>query len=223
LTSTPKSTKSSRAGRPSLTELTRRKTKIVDIATRLFMENGFAATSLVEVAKKARVATRTIYQHFGDKVDLFQEVIFARDNAPSIDSPYVTEDDTLPKALTRAGLYAYEFSLHPKTVSLMRLMVAERNRFPELIRKVSEASYRRFYENIELVFVKLSEFGRIPGGNHRESARLFVDLILGVAPFFNYLNWGHQAPTAAELKTKVDLFIAGRFGATIQSAQRAHR
>ena len=67
------------AGRPTAVELERRKGRVMEVATALFVANGYAATSLVDIARGAGVATRTLYRHFGDKEALFREVIFARD------------------------------------------------------------------------------------------------------------------------------------------------
>ena len=73
--------KGNSAGRPTLDELERRKAKVMKVATDLFVRQGYAATSLVDIAKQAGVATRTLYQHFGDKEAMFQSVMYARDSA----------------------------------------------------------------------------------------------------------------------------------------------
>jgi AcrR family transcriptional regulator len=44
---------------------------ISDAATRLFIEHGFEAVSLAQVAEAADVAIKTIFNHFGSKEDLF--------------------------------------------------------------------------------------------------------------------------------------------------------
>jgi len=60
-----KKKKPRQAGRPTLVELERRKRKVLEVATKLFVRDGYSATSLVDIAKGAGVATRTVYQHFG--------------------------------------------------------------------------------------------------------------------------------------------------------------
>ncbi|MFN8109241.1 MAG: helix-turn-helix domain-containing protein [Thermoleophilia bacterium] len=49
--------------------LTRR--AISDVATRLFIERGFDAVTLADVAEAAQVSVKTILNHFGSKEDLF--------------------------------------------------------------------------------------------------------------------------------------------------------
>src|SRR5690349_13087587 len=44
---------------------------ISDVATRLFLERGFDAVTVAEVAKVADVAVQTVFNHFPTKEDLF--------------------------------------------------------------------------------------------------------------------------------------------------------
>ncbi|MGD9696285.1 MAG: TetR/AcrR family transcriptional regulator [Thermoleophilia bacterium] len=59
--------------RPGLRErkkaLTRR--AISDVATRLFIERGFDAVTLAEVAEEAGVSVKTVFNYFGSKEELF--------------------------------------------------------------------------------------------------------------------------------------------------------
>ncbi len=210
----------SRAGRPTSDELERRKQRVVEAATRLFVDHGYAATSLVDIASAAGVATRTIYQHFGDKADMFREVIFSRDNAPPIEAPVISAEDSLYTSLMRIAHFTLETSLNPKTVRLMRLMVSEHERFQDLTRKVANTSYEAFYASVEKMFVELHRLGRIPADDHLQTAKFFADFILGATPFYNYANWLDKRPTDSQLSGKIELFIRGRFGADI--AKYAH-
>jgi TetR/AcrR family transcriptional regulator, mexJK operon transcriptional repressor len=210
----------SKAGRPTSDELERRKQRVIEAATQLFVDHGYAATSLVDIARKAGVATRTIYQHFGDKADMFREVIFSRDNAPHTEPPGVSPEDSLYTSLMRIAHYTLEISLNPKTVKLMRLMVSETERFADLTRKVANTSYEVFYGSIQTMFAELHRLGRIPADDHLQTAKFFADFILGATPFYTIANWVNQRPTDLLLSGKVELFIRGRFGAEV--AKHAH-
>src|SRR5580704_15798189 len=48
---------------------------LLESAAACFFENGFAATSLDEVARRARVTKGAIYHHFASKRDLFMAVL----------------------------------------------------------------------------------------------------------------------------------------------------
>jgi AcrR family transcriptional regulator len=49
--------------------------KIVNAAQRLFLDNGYAATTLEEIAADAGVAVQTVYFHFGNKRTVLKEVM----------------------------------------------------------------------------------------------------------------------------------------------------
>src|SRR5437879_5032155 len=64
-----------RGGRPSRLEAAQLAEKILDVATGLFLTQGFGATSIDAVAEQARISKRTFYHRFRDKADLFEAVV----------------------------------------------------------------------------------------------------------------------------------------------------
>jgi len=49
--------------------------RLVEVATEVFIERGFAATSMTEVCRRAGVTRGAMYHHFGDKTSLFRGVV----------------------------------------------------------------------------------------------------------------------------------------------------
>lgn len=47
---------------------------ILDVAMRLFSQQGVSSTSLAQIAQAAGVTRGAIYWHFKDKTDLFSEI-----------------------------------------------------------------------------------------------------------------------------------------------------
>lgn len=211
------------AGRPTAAELERRKSRVMEVATELFIQRGFAATSLVDIARGAGVATRTLYQHFGDKEAIFREVIFARDAGAAVTRPTVEAQDTLFDALQRLGHYAYAVTYRDQSIGLMRLMIAESGRFPEFMRAVAISIFARFRRNFEKVFEALESASLIPPSNHARSAELFSDLMLGSHPIMAYTEWDSTAPSDDDLEERIELFILGRYGAKVSQGARKHK
>ncbi|WP_445785405.1 TetR/AcrR family transcriptional regulator [Sphingorhabdus sp.] len=195
----------------------------MQVATELFVERGFAATSLVDIARGAGVATRTLYQHFGDKEVIFREVIFARDAEAALQPPKVEPGDTLYSALLNASNYAYEITYRERSIGLMRLMIAESNRFPEFMQSVAKSIFSHFRSNIEKVLEALAGAGLIPQGNHARSAELFSDLVLGSHPIMTYTNWDSAIPGKADVEERLEMFILGRFGPTVAKNARTKK
>lgn len=219
----PKRKRLNQAGRPTASELERRKGRVMEVATELFVERGFAATSLVDIARGAGVATRTLYQHFGDKEAIFREVIFARDAEAALQAPKVGPGDTLYGALMNAANYAYELTYREQSIGLMRLMIAESNRFPEFMQSVARTIFSHFRSNIEKVLVALAKAGLIPKGDHARSAELFSDLVLGSHPIMTYTNWDAELPGKKDIEERLEMFIMGRFGADVAKTARTKK
>ncbi len=197
------------AGRPTSAELERRKGRVIEVATDLFVAHGYAATSLVDIARLAGVATRTLYQHFGNKEALLREVIFARDTGAFFQRPPIVPGDSVRATLRKTAAYVIDVTYRQRSVDLMQLMIAESKRFPDLTRQVAVATFSRFRRSLAAVFEGMAARGLIADADHGKSASLFLDLVLGSTPIMAYTAWEPAPPTALELDEKVDLFTRG--------------
>lgn len=212
-----------RAGRPTQDELERRKAKVMQVATALFVQHGYAATSLIDIAKAAGVATRTVYQHFGDKEAIFLEVVSARESAAVFSPPSLAGEPTLHDALMRMARYVCDVSLRERSVDLMRLVIAESRRFPDFMRELCDATFKRFRAHVAEMFDELTESGVAPESDSAEAAYMFTDLILGSTPLMVYAGWLMSRPSEAELEAKVNLFITGWYGPEVAKVAKEQR
>ena len=122
-----------RVGRPdqqASEELVRR---ILDAAARLFVNQGYADTSIEQIAAAACSGKQTIYRRFSSKERLFMEVISRQaerllEVARAAESRRANPID----ALKESCRLLLEFALHPDMVRLHRILVAEVERFPNL-------------------------------------------------------------------------------------------
>src|SRR5438477_8299996 len=62
-------------GRPSRLQSAQLSDRILDVATGLFLGDGFGATSIEAVAKRAGISKRTFYHRFHGKEVLFEAVV----------------------------------------------------------------------------------------------------------------------------------------------------
>jgi TetR/AcrR family transcriptional regulator of autoinduction and epiphytic fitness len=104
---------------------------ILDAANRLFLEAGYDRTSLSRVAKDAGVSTATLFKQFPTKAQLFEATVLAAGGSPDAGAV------TLPIGDFHAGLIelgrAYaDLITRPRMIALMRTVIAESPRFPEL-------------------------------------------------------------------------------------------
>lgn len=213
--------KAQRPGRPSLVELERRKAKVVKVATNLFVQHGYAATSLFDIAKRAHVATLTLYRHFGGKEAIFMEVLAAQGSGAVFQTPSVRDAESLHDGAMQIARYICEVSLGPKSQDLMRLSIAESGRFPDFITNLTQKTSAHFRQAVASMFEELTACGLAPQSDIAVSSSLFVDLIVGARPLLICADCTSSQLAEADLEERVALFILGRFGPTV--AKRARR
>ncbi|WP_019180040.1 TetR/AcrR family transcriptional regulator [Microbacterium yannicii] len=104
---------------------------ILDAAAGLFLEIGYDRTSLARVAQSAGVSRATLFKQFPSKAELFEATVLAAGKAP--DTPPVDPpgDDSLSGLIHLGRAYA-EVLVRPQMLGLMRTIIAESPRFPEL-------------------------------------------------------------------------------------------
>jgi AcrR family transcriptional regulator len=84
---------------------------VLEAAQRLFLERGFAATTMVDVAGAAGVSTKNLYKVFGNKVGLAKavfDVAIAGDDepVPIMERSWVAAIRTEPDAAEKLRMYA---------------------------------------------------------------------------------------------------------------------
>ncbi len=131
-------------GRPSTEQAAELREAFLSAALQSFLEKGYAATSIEAIARDAGVAKITIYRQFENKQALFHEVVHrAVGNARNTMQATVVragadERELLVDLVDRMYLGATE----PETLALLRLVIAEAVRFPELAKALyAENSY----------------------------------------------------------------------------------
>lgn len=210
------------SGRPTAQEIERRKRKVIAVAADSFLKLGFAETTIRGIAKTSRVTVRTINHHFTSKEALFREAILARVSEASV-LPVFDGKSNLTDFLRALACDCQEKALHSCSIEVVRLLIAESARLPEMIGEIGIAMNSRFQIDLAARFRALAEFGLIPGGDHDRSAQLFTDLLLGNRAMMFYAGWTGGPAVEADIAAKVDLFIRGRFGARFAEASASPR
>jgi TetR/AcrR family transcriptional regulator, mexJK operon transcriptional repressor len=130
--------KTRRGGRPSRSDALRLGEHILEVATDLFLSNGYGATTIEAVAMRAGISKRTLYHRFDDKAALFAAVVhrIVAQIRPPPGVPLL-EGATLRDVLRRLAGLILDAALAPRAIALHRLITAESARFPELARTMN--------------------------------------------------------------------------------------
>ncbi|ULU25499.1 TetR/AcrR family transcriptional regulator [Dyella terrae] len=121
--STIPQTKPQGPGRPKDME---KRAAILEAAKALFIRNAFAGTSMDAVAAEAGVSKLTVYSHFGDKDNLFREVIRARiqDLIPEDTYHYDPAED-IRETLQRIALHHVRLDCDVQNVGTFRAILSD--------------------------------------------------------------------------------------------------
>ena len=195
---------------PATPKSERRRQAILDVAKELFQAQGYAATSMSEIASRLGGSKGTLYNYFRSKEELFAAFMVETCQVGAnrvfdvIEAP-VTCD--LAEALVDLGVNFVTFLFRPETIAVHRLVVAEAGRFPELGRIFYETGPKRGTENLTRFFADLMDAGRLPRQDPVETARWFKDHLL--AGIYNMRLWGIiDDPTPAEIRAHVETSVA---------------
>src|ERR1700730_9304916 len=136
--------------------------RLLDAASKFFMERGFEATSMGEIARYARASKETFYRHFPGKEDLFRAVVIrgAKLVAAELSAVLLTHE-TPEKALAAFGELFLDRILSADSISFHRMMMMERERFPELVQSLRAAGRERVRASLARSLVQTGARGRL--------------------------------------------------------------
>ena len=165
--------------------------RILDAAFEAFMKNGYATSSTLEIATRARVSKRELYALVGNKQEMLVACISARATRLQVpaDFPVPRDRETLAHVLASFGTQLVREITDPTVIAVFRLAIAEAVHAPEVAqaldtigRETSRAALRQIMARAQASGLlngrpaELAEqFGGLLWGN------LMVSLLLGVA------------------------------------------
>lgn len=201
------SVKKKRLGRPS--DIAKRDA-IVAAASKRFFDDGFAATSIEQVAADAGVSKVTIYNHFGDKSGLFTAAVerecekmrgyFSLDDMPS---------GTIRERLTVIAQVMFAFLSRPEMIQFERRIAAETEHEPAIGLAFLEAGPWRMKEGFAAWLAHASSAGELDIQDPRLAAEQFVSMAKGMGDLerrFGLLPTDDD--NAKRINGAVDVFLA---------------
>lgn len=187
--------------------------RILDVATELFLAQGYGLTTIDALARRAGISKRTFYHRFADKSVLFGAVVhrIVERIRPAATVPLL-EGATLHQVLTRLAGLILHAALSPPAIALHRLIVGESARFPELARAMNAEGASQ--EAINLISGLLAR--EIDNADFTAPAREFAALqflqLVVVVPQRRALGFDRpmsEAELAVWADSSVRLFLSG--------------
>ena len=191
-----------------------RRSVIVQAALDEFVEKGFVAARMEDIARRAGIAKGTIYLRFRDKEALF-EALIREELTPVVGVAQASPapGESVRQFLERAFLPQFKDLHRSRLGRVLRLLIAEASRFPVL----SDLYFRIVVTPGMQAFRKLAKRARDRGELKNLSLVRFPQLF--VAPLVVGLLWSglferlEHLDVEAMLKAHLDeLFASGRSG-----------
>ena len=188
-----------------------RPAEITQAALAAFAENGYAATKVDEVAKRAGVSKGLLYVYFKTKEDLFKAVIRSF-LSPRLDAliDNIEQSELSAEEFMRGPFLTFATSL-PKSPAkiLVRLMIAEGPKHPDLIAWYWENVVSRALDALRILIRR-----GVDNGEFRESSLNEFPQLL-VAPVFFSMIWTIVFQPHSNLDT--DRFIEAHVNLVLHS------
>lgn len=181
---------------------------ILDVALRLFSEQGVSSTSLAEIAKAAGVTRGAIYWHFKNKSDLFSEIWqLSETSIADMETEYRAKlpDDPL-SVLTHVLIYILETTVADERRRLLMEIIFHKCEF---VGEMAAVRYQQrdlcieSYDRIEQILKECIAAGQLPDDLlTRRAAILLRSYISGIIE-----NWLF-APDSFALQEEAHHYVA---------------
>ena len=181
-----------------------RPAELAAAALELFVERGFAATRLDDIAKRAGVSKGTLYLYFDSKEDLFKAVIREGYVAPLAEAEQLlatfegSSADLIREIFRRWWVQVGATD----QAGMTKLIIAEAGNFPELARYYHDEVIQRSHALLEHAIER-----GIARGEFREVNREFAGRI-SCAPMVMLMLWKHSFALCVDQTIDSEKYIA---------------
>jgi len=153
--------------------------RILLAAFAAFIERGYAETSTLEIATRAKVSKRELYALFGNKQAMLVACIKYRVSRMRLppDLPLPTDRKMLASTLALFGAILMREGSHPTVIALYRLAIAEVERSPEVARTLIATGRDAALTAIADLLARAQSAGLIGAEDPAEMAQQYVALL----------------------------------------------
>ena len=181
--------------------------RILEAAFTAFMKSGYASTSMLEIATRARVSKRELYALVGNKQEMLIACISNRAQRLEVpaDLPVPRDRETLARVLASFGTKLVREVSDPTVIAVFRLAIAEAVQAPEVARTLDSIGRETSRAALRKIMAG-AQASELLTGHPAELAEQFagllwrdlmVSLLLGVAERPNLHEIAERASGAA--------------------------
>jgi TetR/AcrR family transcriptional repressor of mexJK operon len=158
---------------------------ILGAAQQVFLADGFEAATMDAIAAKASVSKQTLYRYHASKEDLFTAVLqtltvqrFWHDVPEALDARAVDSRPDVQALLTSSAHSIVTHLMQPTYLALLRILIAEAPRFPDLAAQFHTAVIAQGEEALAGIVQRAERAGVLAPTAPDLVARLLVGALL---------------------------------------------
>ena len=166
------------------------------------MELGYAQTSTLEIATRARVSKRELYGLVGNKQAMLVACIAARASRMQIPAgmPMPRDREALSEVLTSLGAHLLREVIDPAVIAVFRLAIAEAGQAPEVARALDTTGRETIRTALRQMFTHARAL-KLLDGDPADMAGQFTALLWGNL-MMNLLLQVADTPNPGEIKRR---------------------
>lgn len=167
-------------GRPRQLSEEDRRQRLIDTAVSVFLDLGYDAASMDEIAHRAGMSKRTLYQVFKSKDELFVATLLVgctlSMGAPEVEA--VSRGDGIEEVLTDHLERVAQTVLSAERIALSRILMSEGRRSAELAHSFDVELFQRGVTPLVAWIQKQIDRGVFRPGDAREAASMLFGMAL---------------------------------------------
>jgi len=187
----------------------RRRHHLIDAAEAIFLEKGFHAATMDEIARCAGMSKKTIYQVFPSKIELFDVLLHQRLGPLFV--PIEDDGGSARETLTTFLQEMANLILSHKQIALIRLMAAEARRSPEIGKALERQGIGRGDGALERWLAAQADQGNLLLDDPQEAGAMLFGMAIGefmISLMINSKPWPTEAQVHARIAQAVKIFLA---------------
>lgn len=186
--------------------------QILDSATVLFTEQGYAATSMDLIANNADVSKQTVYSHFGSKDELFSASIEYKCETAQILDLTSLDLSNLYGTLFQLAQRFVEIIISKEACAMHKICAFESNTYPQVSELFYKAGPLRVIDEVTQLMTVLDKKGLLTIENPRSASVQFLNIMKGelwMQVEFNVAERASKQEMDDYLRSSVTVFIKG--------------
>jgi len=183
---------------------------LVSAAETVFLQKGYHAATMNDVAKAAGMSKKTVYELVDSKIELFFSIL--ADHHEKITFPTPVPGASVADILTANLLSLGRFLLEPAQIALIRLIMAEYTHSPDFGRAFMRSRLMKAKARLEDALASVAREQGVPAAQAKEGSAMLFGMALGefhIGTLIGFRPPPTRAALEARVRRAVEIFLAG--------------